>query len=211
MAPTTRNGSGGDGGATPAPAASGSSQRQQHKAHEFEFFGPFLGPLGIMLGLPAVCYALVYACNASGCMHLAPKFSIPGFPPGQRLFTWEALAVYVAWFAFQVALHLLLPGQRRQGVVLPNGSRLNYKLNGERVRGAGAGRRRAGQAGVCSEPLLCQLLGWCHPIHPALQLATPPCPPARLLDRRPAEHGDQCGRGALLWLLPRLPQPGVGV
>ena len=28
--------------------------------------GPWIGPLGIMLGLPAVCYALVYTCNAGG-------------------------------------------------------------------------------------------------------------------------------------------------
>lgn len=133
MAPTTRS------GAAKHPAAAAAAA--QH--HDFEFLGPYLGPLGIMLGLPAVCYALVYACNASGCMHLAPQFSIPGWPPGQRLFTWEALGVYVAWFAFQALLHLLLPGQRRQGVVLPNGSRLTYKLNGahagQRVQQAGWG------------------------------------------------------------------------
>ena len=115
-------------------SAAGANGRQRQAAaaaaHEFEFFGPYLGPLGIMLGLPAVCYALVYACNASGCMHLAPSFTIPGFPAGQRLFTWEALAVYCAWFAAQAALHLLLPGQLRQGVALPDGSRLPYKLNG---------------------------------------------------------------------------------
>ncbi|KAI3438180.1 hypothetical protein D9Q98_000617 [Chlorella vulgaris] len=99
---------------------------------EFEFFGPYLGPLAIMLGLPLVCYGLVYACNSSGCMHLAPKFSIPGFPPAHRLFTWQALGVYVAWFVAQALLHLLLPGQRRQGVALPDGSRLTYKLNGLR-------------------------------------------------------------------------------
>ena len=28
--------------------------------------GPWMGPLGIMLGLPGVCYALVYTCNAGG-------------------------------------------------------------------------------------------------------------------------------------------------
>jgi hypothetical protein len=83
-----------------------------------------------MVGLPGVCYALVYACNASGCMHLAPRLTVPGFPPGQRLFTWQALAVFLGWFGAQVLLHLLLPGQRRQGVVLPDGSRLTYKLNG---------------------------------------------------------------------------------
>ena len=30
----------------------------------------------------------------------------------------------------QVALHLVLPGKRQQGVPLPDGSRLTYKLNG---------------------------------------------------------------------------------
>lgn len=122
---------GDDSGGPAAAAANGSARRpRKPKRPEFEFFGPYLGPLGILMGLPAVCYALVYACNASGCMHLAPSFSIPGFPPGQRLFTWQALAAYCAWFAFQAALHLLLPGKRREGVVLPNGSRLRYKLNG---------------------------------------------------------------------------------
>ena len=134
---------GDDSGGPAAAAANGSARRpRKPKRPEFEFFGPYLGPLGILLGLPAVCYALVYACNASGCMHLAPRFSIPGFPPGQRLFTWQALVAYCAWFAFQAALHLLLPGKRREGVVLPNGSRLRYKLNGGWVGGcaaAGAG------------------------------------------------------------------------
>lgn len=121
----------GDDSGPAAAAANGTARRpRKPKRPEFEFFGPYLGPLGILLGLPAVCYALVYACNASGCMHLAPSFSIPGFPAGQRLFSWQALGVYCAWFAFQVALHLLLPGKRREGVVLPNGSRLRYKLNG---------------------------------------------------------------------------------
>lgn len=145
MAPTTRHGgaaaaANGSGGHEAEPAGHEQQRQQvaptrtqrQKRAHgpEFEFFGPYLGPLGIVFGLPAVIYALVYACNASGCMHLAPAFSIPGFPRGQRLFSWQALAVYVGWFVLQVALHLLLPGKRRQGVVLADGSRLPYKLNG---------------------------------------------------------------------------------
>ena len=137
MAPTARSsrsqadGAGGGGSGSSGAAASKRPPRR-HSDHEpeFEFFGPYFGPLGIMLGLPAVCYFLVYACNASGCMHLAPRFSIPGFPPGQRLFTWQAVGVYLAWFGLQFALHLVLPGKRRQGVVLPDGGRLTYKLNG---------------------------------------------------------------------------------
>lgn len=100
------------------------------KKIHFEFQGPYLGPLGILLGLPAVCYALFYACNAQGCMHFVPQFSLPGFPEGQVFFTWEALAVFLGWFGLLVALHLLLPGERAQGTVLPDGSRLTYKLNG---------------------------------------------------------------------------------
>lgn len=58
----------------------------------------------------------------------------PTLPPVAALpiaCSWQALAVYVAWFGFQVALHLLLPGKERQGVVLPTGERLTYKLTGE--------------------------------------------------------------------------------
>ena len=100
------------------------------KVQEFEFFGPH-GPLGIILGLPVVCYALVYACNAQGCMHVVPEFSVPGFAPGQAFFSTQALAAYLAWFGLLVVLHLLLPGQRAEGTVLPDGRRLPYKLNGE--------------------------------------------------------------------------------
>jgi hypothetical protein len=35
--------------------------------------GPWLGPLGIMLGLPGVCYALVYTCNAGGKLSEQPS------------------------------------------------------------------------------------------------------------------------------------------
>lgn len=30
---------------------------------EYHFAGPILGPLGIIVGLPLVCYLLVYSCN----------------------------------------------------------------------------------------------------------------------------------------------------
>jgi delta14-sterol reductase len=95
----------------------------------FEFLGPH-GPLGIILALPLVCYGLVFACNSQGCLHLVPHFSLPGFPEGQAFFSLEALAVFLGWFGLLVILHLLLPGERAQGTVLPDGSRLKYKLNG---------------------------------------------------------------------------------
>ena len=113
----------------PHPTANGTHDHQPH----FEFFGPYLGPIGIMIGLPLVCYALVYVCNGDGCLHLYPNTTVPGFPANQRLFTLEATAVFLAWMAFQLTLHLILPGTKFEGVQLPNGKRLTYKLNGELV------------------------------------------------------------------------------
>ena len=103
--------------------------QRAHKDVHYEFFGPYLGPIGIILGLPLVCYGLVYACNADGCMHLSP-FSIPGFPADQKFFTWEATGVFLGWMALQTALHLILPGRKVQGVQLSDGTKLTYKLNG---------------------------------------------------------------------------------
>lgn len=102
------------------------------RAHEFEFLGPYLGPAGIILGLPVVCFALVYACNAGGCLELTPALSLPGFPAGQRFWSTDALLVVLGWVAVQLALHLLLPARCAQGVQLPDGSRLVYRLNGLR-------------------------------------------------------------------------------
>lgn len=44
--------------------------------------------------------------------------------------TFEAVAVYVGWFAFQAFLHIVLPGPTVQGLPLEDGSRLCYRLNG---------------------------------------------------------------------------------
>lgn len=101
------------------------------KEVHFEFSGPYVGPAGIMIGLPAVCYALVYACNSQGCLQLS-SHSIPGWPAAQQFFTWEACAVFFAWMAAQITLHFILPGPREKGVQLPDGSRLTYKLTGLR-------------------------------------------------------------------------------
>jgi Delta14-sterol reductase len=107
---------------------SAAAKAAQH--HHFEFFGPYIGPIALLVGLPALCYALVYACNPQGCLRLAP-FSVPGFPPGQSFFSWEATAIFILWIVLQVVLHLILPGPRVKGVQLPDGSHLSYKLTGE--------------------------------------------------------------------------------
>jgi hypothetical protein len=45
------------------------------------------------------------------------------------IFSMHAMLVYLTWFFGLASLHLALPGKTAQGVVLPDGSRLNYKLN----------------------------------------------------------------------------------
>lgn len=97
---------------------------------EYEFMGPFLGPIGIMAALPLVCYGLVYACNAQGCLDIR-NMSIPGFPAQSQLISREAFLAIFGWMAFQTILHLTLPGQLVKGVTLPNKTKLTYKLNAQ--------------------------------------------------------------------------------
>ncbi|GFR49051.1 hypothetical protein Agub_g11077 [Astrephomene gubernaculifera] len=107
----------------------GSANRE--KQH-FEFFGPH-GPAILMLALPAVVYGLVIGCNKESCLQLWPEFRLPSPPSGLRLYTHEAFLAFLGWFFGLVALHLLLPGQNVQGVLLSNGKRLTYKLNAFRL------------------------------------------------------------------------------
>eukprot|EP00882_Tetradesmus_deserticola_P021767 GHRQ01023564.1.p1 GENE.GHRQ01023564.1~~GHRQ01023564.1.p1 ORF type:complete len:107 (+),score=15.83 GHRQ01023564.1:145-465(+) len=99
------------------------------KQQDFEFFGPYVPGL-ITIVLPLVVLGLSYACNAQGCVQLSPWSPLPGFPPGQSIYTSEAMLAVTGWFGLVLLLHLLLPGQPAHGVQLPNKQRLNYKLNG---------------------------------------------------------------------------------
>jgi hypothetical protein len=101
---------------------------------EYEFNGPYLGPLGVMLGLPVCCYALVALCNAHSCVSVGGlrdgSWSTKQLALQQPLATVDGLTAVLAWCAALVLLHLVLPGRRKQGSVLPDGTRLTYKLNG---------------------------------------------------------------------------------
>ena len=57
---------------------------------------------------------------------------MPKLPEGMVLFSWEACAVFLGWIAFTTILHLVLPGIRKEGIVLADKTRLEYKLNGMR-------------------------------------------------------------------------------
>eukprot|EP00879_Flechtneria_rotunda_P016886 GHRR01017676.1.p1 GENE.GHRR01017676.1~~GHRR01017676.1.p1 ORF type:complete len:424 (+),score=84.03 GHRR01017676.1:223-1494(+) len=95
---------------------------------EYEFLGPY-GPAILVPVLPLVVLGLSYACNPQRCLQLYPSLRVPAFPAGQPIYTHEAMAAVAGWFAFISGLHLLLPGEWAQGVLLPNGRRLKYKLN----------------------------------------------------------------------------------
>jgi protein-S-isoprenylcysteine O-methyltransferase Ste14 len=130
----------------PPPAsrrsAAGARSKSQSKsssstseAPHYEFGGP-IGALGIVVGLPLVCYGLVAFCNENGCVKPSElrwpidASALPSWPRGVPLFSVDACLVFLGWMAFTIATHLILPGAKKQGVVLPNGERLTYKLNG---------------------------------------------------------------------------------
>lgn len=86
----------------------------------------------LVLALPCVVLGLVYACNSEGCFQLSQLTpELPGFPADQPLYSHTAMAAVVGWFLLVLLLHVLLPGEQAQGVLLPSGRRLSYKLNGE--------------------------------------------------------------------------------
>ena len=103
----------------------------------FEFGGP-IGALGITFVLPLVCYFLVYACNEDGCVEVSKALGsggkiFPGFPKRMALFDAKGAVAALGWMAFTIIAHIVLPGTMKEGVVLPDGTRLTYKLNGFRV------------------------------------------------------------------------------
>lgn len=97
---------------------------------EFEFMGPWLGPVGIVVGLPVVCYLLVFLCGSGGCLELAPLKAPAMDVSFEKIYSMEGLAVYLGWMCFVLLLHLVLPGREVEGVKLADGRRLKYKMNG---------------------------------------------------------------------------------
>ena len=86
--------------------------------HHFEFWGPYLGPVAIIGGLPVVTVLLQWyvAIFTTGG---APETSWAG---GAR--------VVCCWLVGVIALHRWLPGKLANGVKLSTGHSLPYKLNG---------------------------------------------------------------------------------
>ena len=112
-----------------------------HQKHGYEFGGP-LGALAISLGLPTLLFTFAFVCNdISGCP--APSTLSPktldletlkrevGWPEDGfwGLASWEATGWTLAYYLFNAVLYAVLPATTVEGVELPNGGRLKYRLN----------------------------------------------------------------------------------
>lgn len=125
---------------------------------DYEFMGP-CGTAVLILTMPLVVLGLYLACNEQHCMGIsdveafisASKSALSSLTKeqlsndvaafGGRITQWfndastqanllTSLKIFGSWMLFQVVLERLLPGEVREGVVLKNGSRLKYNLNG---------------------------------------------------------------------------------
>jgi hypothetical protein len=166
----------------------------------YEFGGP-LGAGAITLGLPGVCYALVRVCNPNGCLSLRDLPALPPAPPARAYASAAGFAAYLGWLALCVALHVILPGTRKEGTLLRDGTRLSYKLNGAGVCVCGARARRAHCAHRELRTLRCARTraldasqGFCVARFALTRRAALPCRHARLPGRRRAGGGTHlCG------------------
>jgi hypothetical protein len=111
------------GGATPSgtPTTKRTPARGKkahaHSGPEYEFMGPYIGPIGIIIGLPLVCYLLHLTCNANGCVAVYPKLTVPQVDLAKyTFFTWEAVAVFFGYFALQVRLRKERGAARRSAL-----------------------------------------------------------------------------------------------
>jgi hypothetical protein len=99
---------------------------------EFEFTGPYLGPLGIIIGLPLLVSASAFYYSQTSDWSSWPS-QLPSLKDVQTSFSWEALVVYTTWWLFQALLYLLVPATIVPGTLLRDGSRLFYRINGMAV------------------------------------------------------------------------------
>jgi protein-S-isoprenylcysteine O-methyltransferase Ste14 len=81
----------------------------------------------LLLALPLASY---YLWNCLEFYHGHPAW--PSFEMLERFPfpTFESIAIVVGWLTFQILLQIAAPGKRVYGAVLPDGSRLPYRLNG---------------------------------------------------------------------------------
>ncbi|KND04700.1 uncharacterized protein SPPG_08843 [Spizellomyces punctatus DAOM BR117] len=99
----------------------------------FEFMGPHGTALAV-LGVPVVTLALQLLCDpVKGCpssnFYESPLAYFTDRISHATFFKLEAVAAIFGWMIFQALLYGYLPGTYIQGVPLPTGERLTYKIN----------------------------------------------------------------------------------
>lgn len=105
------------------------------KTAEYSFFGP-LGTGAITILTPAITYSLYFACPNSYDDETCQLLQKPAFERllecdfWKSLFSLEAFAVYLAWYAFTVVAWAIIPAQWVRGTQLRDGTFKYYKMNG---------------------------------------------------------------------------------
>lgn len=112
-------------------AAVGSSTRtgekgRVEKADSSHFGGP-LGAKLFLVGLPLLTLYLWICIHKHGGALVLPGPSVLREAP---LPTLRGAFFFFAWLAFQIALDVLLPGKRVQGLAQRDGLKLHYRMNG---------------------------------------------------------------------------------
>lgn len=105
--------------------------RKQVSSPDYEFGGP-PGALGTMLGLPVAIFAFTSLCTGAYCVKPSNISDLQAHLPSSVDAIWSAEAFYVAvgWFLVQVLLERVLPCAKVQGVELPTGKKLTYRISG---------------------------------------------------------------------------------
>ncbi|XP_026863809.1 delta(14)-sterol reductase TM7SF2 [Electrophorus electricus] len=100
--------------------------RHERRSAEMEFGGT-LGATCIPVFLPLTVLYLLSVCQSPGAIVVQWP---PPLPPSTHLWHPWVPAIIGGWIALQVFLYLLPVGKISQGLVLRDGSRLKYPING---------------------------------------------------------------------------------
>ncbi|KAJ8695605.1 erg24, C-14 sterol reductase [Pleurotus ostreatus] len=108
------------------------------RTKEYQFFGP-PGALLVTISSPLIAYALYFGCSeeSGGCPPGNFAAWIPSVTSSTTRLDWwmslwdsEATVIYLAWYLFCVVAWAILPGNDFQGVLMRNGQKKTYKVNG---------------------------------------------------------------------------------
>lgn len=115
---------------SPAPHGGPPASPRNPPTTEFEFLGPYAGPIGMLFGLPLLTWVSAFYLRDYARWTTFPTAGSFSWDDVAGSFSWDASAVYVAWVAGQAALYRLVPGPEVHGTRLRDGTRLSYPANG---------------------------------------------------------------------------------